>query len=70
MTADRMLKKASMARIKVDRHTPYLVGEVDALCLREPLFDLIIGNIRGGRNPNDPDPSWGIFAAAITRAQA
>ena len=40
------------------------------LCLREPLFDLIIGNIREARNLNDPDPNWGIVAAAITWAQA
>ena len=43
---------------------------MDALCLREPLFDLIIANIRGARNPNDPDPNRGIVAATITRAQA
>ena len=48
------------------------VGEVDALCLREPLLDLIIRNIQGARNPNDPNPNWGIVAATIrpTRAQA
>ena len=68
MTADRTLKKAPMARIKKD--TPYFAGKVDALCLREPLFDLIIGNIRGARNPNDPDLNWGIASATITRAQA
>ena len=50
MTVDRTIKKAPMARMKVN--TPYFVGEVDALCLREPLFDLIMGNIRGARNPN------------------
>ena len=37
---------------------------------REPLFDLIIGNIRGTRNPNDSDPNWEIVAATFTRAQA
>ena len=68
MTVDRTLKKTPMTRIKVG--TPYFVGEVDAVCLREPLFDLIIGNIRGARNPNDPDPNWGIVAATITTAQA
>ena len=55
MTVDRTLKKAPMTRIKVD--TPYFVWEVDALCLREPLFDLIIENIQGARNPNDPHPN-------------
>ena len=43
---------------------------MDALCLRELLFDLIIGNIRGARNPNDSDPNWRIVAAIVTRAQA
>ena len=67
MTVKRTLKKAPIARIKVD--TSYFVWEVDALCLREPLFDLIIGNIRGARNPNDPDPNWEIVATTIARAQ-
>ena len=38
MIVDETLKKAPMAKIKVD--TPYFVGEVDALCQRESLFDL------------------------------
>ena len=67
MTVDRTLKKAPKARIKVD--TPYFVGEVDALCLSETLFDLIIGNTRGARSLNDSDPNWRIVAATITRAQ-
>ena len=40
------------------------------MCLREPLFDLIIGNIRGAKNPNDPDLNWRIAAATIAGAQA
>ena len=70
MTVYRTPKKVRMARNEVD--TPYFVGKVDALCLREPLFDLIIGNIQGAGNSNDLDPNWGIVAATIrpTRAQA
>ena len=68
VTVYRTLKKAPMVRIKVD--APYFVGEADAMRLREPLFDAIIGNIQGARNPDDPNPNLGIAAATNTRAQA
>ena len=42
-----------VAKIHVD--TPYLKSEVDALCAEEMLYDLIIGNIHGARDPGDPD---------------
>ena len=34
------------------------------------MFDLVIGNIPGPRNPDDPVPDVEICAAAVTRAQA
>ena len=52
MAIDRTLKKAPIAEIKVD--TPYYTGVTQATCLRDPLFDLVIGNISGARNPDDP----------------
>ncbi|XP_037526427.1 uncharacterized protein LOC119403570 [Rhipicephalus sanguineus] len=72
----RMLPEA---RIEVD--TPYFTGHLTALCLQDPLYDLILGNIDGARPPDDPrketeepvsteelreEP----VAAAITRSQA
>ena len=45
MTIDRTLKEAPIAEIKVD--TPYYMGVTKAICLRDPLFDLVIGNIPG-----------------------
>ena len=44
---DKTLRKAPFARIKVD--TPFYTGEVDALCLDDAVFDLIIGNIPGAK---------------------
>ena len=38
--------------------------------MKDPLFDLVIGNAPGARKPNDPNPEWGVVAAAVTRAQA
>ena len=45
-------------------------GVAQAICLRDPLFDLVIGSIPGARNPDDPVPSVQTCAAAVTRAQA
>ena len=67
MMVDRTLKKAPIARINID--TPYYTGVVEALCLLDPLFDLIIGNVPGARRPDDPNPKWSTSAAVATRAQ-
>ena len=68
MTVDRTIKRASMAKVEVD--TPFYVGTVEALCLQDPLFDLIIGNVPGARRSDDPNPEWGVVTAMATRAQA
>ena len=48
MAFDRSVIRArTIAKIRVD--TPYYVGEVNALCFREPICELIIGNIPGAR---------------------
>ena len=39
------------------------------MCIKEPLFDLIIGNVTGARKQNDSDPERKVAAAARTRAQ-
>ncbi|XP_075730383.1 uncharacterized protein LOC142772135 [Rhipicephalus microplus] len=76
---DETARMLPEARIEVD--TPYFTGNLTALCLQDPLHDLIRGNIDGVRPPNDPrketekpvstkelreEP----VAAAITRSQA
>ena len=39
---DRTLNEAPIAEIKVD--TPYYTGVTQAICLRDPLFDLFFGH--------------------------
>ena len=68
MATDRTLKKAPIAEIKMDM--PYHTGVTEAICLQDPLFDLVIGNIPGARNLDDPVPGVETCAAAVTRAQA
>ena len=68
MTVDHTIKRASMAKVEVD--TPFYVGAVEALCLQDPLLDLIIGNVPGARRLDDPNPEWGVVTAVATRAQA
>ena len=65
---DWTLKEAPIGEIKVD--TPHYTRVTQAICLRDPLFDLVIGNIHRARNPNDPISDVETCAAAVTRAQA
>ena len=67
MAIDRTLKKAPIAEIKVD--TPYYTGVTQAICLRDPLFDSVIGNIPGVRNLGNPVSGMVTCAAAVTRGQ-
>lgn len=53
---DRTVRSLPVARIAID--SPYFVGTVDALCMTNTLYDLVIGNIIGAREPKDPDPNW------------
>ena len=46
------------------------MGEVEALCVQEPVADLIIGNFTKAREADNLDPEWKLAAAAITRARA
>ena len=55
MAFDRSVIRAAIAKIRVD--TPYYGGEVNAFCFREPICELIIGNIPGAREPDDPNPT-------------
>ena len=56
--------------VKISIDTPYYKGEVLALCVEKPLVGLIIGNIPGARERNNPDINWVPALAVQTRAQA
>ena len=64
---DNTVLLAEKARIQVK--TPYLSGEVEALCIPEVICDLVVGNFPVARNPDDPDMT-AMVGAVKTRAQA
>ena len=64
---DNTVLLAEKARIQVK--TPYLSGEVEALCIPEVICDLVVGNVPGARNPDDTDTT-AVVGAVTTRAQA
>ena len=68
MTIDRRAMKVPTATIEID--TPYYSGMVEAMCLENPLYDLIIGNLPDARDPNDANEKWCVPVAVVTRAQA
>ncbi|XP_062583952.1 uncharacterized protein LOC134245703 [Saccostrea cucullata] len=53
---DGTVRKVPEAYINI--HTPFISGKVKALCMNNPVYGLIIGNIKGARDPSDPDPKW------------
>ena len=54
---------------KLSINTPYYKGEVLALCLENPLVDLIMGNIPDTREHTDPDINWVPTLVVQTRVQ-
>ena len=64
---DKTIRKVPIAKVFID--TPYFTGEVEAQCLPDAMYDVIIGNIPNSRSPEDPNPSWETVCA-VTRAQA
>jgi len=65
---DNTARKVPIAKIDVD--TPYLKGQVEAQCLPNAVYDLIIGNVPGARAAENPDPNWQGHvqeACAVTR---
>ncbi|KAL1476976.1 hypothetical protein MTO96_017845 [Rhipicephalus appendiculatus] len=56
MLVDGNVKQLPEARISV--HTPYLIGDINALCMSNTLYDLVLGNIPGVKEPHEPDPDW------------
>ena len=55
-TIDSKVQRVPTAIVHID--CPYFQGEVKAQVLQEPLFDVLVGNIEGARNPFSPNPDW------------
>ena len=53
---DSTVRTYPLAQIEID--TPYLTGTVTAMCMREPLYSLVVGNVAGAREPGSPDKGW------------
>ena len=56
MLADGSKIKVPIAEVSID--TSYFIGKIEAWCMENPIYDLIIVNIKGSREPNSPDPEW------------
>ena len=43
-------------RVYID--TAYLTKEVDAMCMKNPIYDEVVGNVDGAGPSDDPDFNW------------
>lgn len=62
---DGTVRKTPVAKVYIE--TPYLTGEVRAVCMTNPLYDLIIGNVPNVSETSTVEPQ---SAAVVTRSQA
>ena len=53
---DGTVRSVPVAEIMFDHL--YFEGSTEALCMSKPIYDLILGNIPGVREPNIPDFNW------------
>ena len=68
MMVDRTTLQLPEAKVSLD--TRYFKGDTLALCMKNPLVDVIIGNIPGARDAHDPNMNWVPALAVQTRSQA
>ena len=54
--ADGTIRQAPVAKVNIS--TPFFVGYSEVLCIDNPVYDLILGNVCGARYPTNPDPNW------------
>ncbi len=54
--ADGTISTLPVAIIRLD--TPYFVGRVEAVCMTKPVYDVLLGNIKGAKNPGEPNSNW------------
>ncbi|XP_070545582.1 uncharacterized protein [Ptychodera flava] len=59
---ERTCRRAPIAKLFVN--TPFYVGEVEAMCMETPVYDLVLGNLDQVRAPTDPDLNW--FAPPVS----
>ena len=53
---DGSVKSVPIARVYID--SPYYEGEVEAMVMKTPVYDVVLGNITKARNVADPNPYW------------
>ena len=53
---DGTIRRFPVAKIIVD--SPYFEGEIEAVCMPDCLSEVVIGNVKGARDPNDPNLHW------------
>ena len=64
--------RVPIVRVYID--TPYLTKKVDSMCMKNPIYDVVVGNVDGARPSDDPDNNWSPtrcqdIEAVITRGQ-
>ena len=63
MMMNKQIRKAHLARFK--GWQPFDNGDIQALCLPDSMYDLMIGNIPLPRPADKPDPMWTLTSCKV-----
>jgi len=61
---DGTVRRVPVAKIEID--TPYYSGQVKAVCMRNPLYDVIILNIPGVKEEGDLEKVQAVMTSSQT----
>lgn len=53
---DRRVLKLPEADVRII--SPFFSGKTRAICMDDPLYDVVLGNVQGVRDASDPDQDW------------
>ena len=65
---DGTVRRTPVAQIEIE--TPYFTGSVKAVCMKNPLYDVIVGNVDGAKHASECENSKEAGQAVTTRQQA
>jgi len=63
---DGTIRRAPVAQVFLD--TPYFTGVTDAVCMKNPLYDVIVANIPGTTDPTTSQPASAVQTRSPVKA--
>jgi len=54
--------------VSINVHTPWYTGQIEAMCLENPICDLVLGNLAGVKKSEEPDPNFALHPVELSNS--